>query len=492
MKRRSFLPLSGMGVLGAGALLNRPTSAAAQRAPATASKTYDVIVCGGGNAGLPAAVAAARGGAKVALFERCGSMGGNPAQGLMTQWSGLYHRSGMLVEFLNSVEAFGVGSIPLNPGDSHVEPEVVKMLFQEMAQKSGVDLYLHHLVVGVNKDGNQVKEVTTESKSGRRTFGAKVFIDATGDGDLCNYAGAKYTLEHANLQAMTLEFRIGYIDFVRFEKWAEKHQDLGNYYKQAQQINQRDAAKDRRKGVAFMGRMNELWDQYRDKYPDLPEEPAYFNCHSMRPNELCINATRAYDLDPTNADDLTKAEVSTRKQAWAIWRFLKDNVPGFEESALTETAPQIGVRESRLIIGDYVLTLQDGQTNRKFEDSVMTCRVFFDLHEKKKYLVGDGEGLVRGGLVDFPYRCLHPKGVEGVMVIGRCGSTEHMLNSGGPRRMENVFQMGEVAGIAAAMAVKERTTPRKLSVKELRPELIKKGLKTNQDAFSPEDLKRLN
>jgi len=485
LERRSFL----------GAAVAAPMPAQTQNASSTQANgpaaKYDVIVCGGGNSGVPTAVAAARAGAKVALFERYGFMGGNPVHALMTRWPRPAQWSGMLIEFMKRVDAFGVGPIPLNPDDNHVEPEVIKILFQEMALESGVDLYLHHLVVGAVKDGALVKAIVTESKSGRRTFGAKVFIDASGDGDLSYYAGAKYELERKNLQAMTLVFRVGYIDFVRFEKWAQQHQDLGNYYKQAQLINKRDAAGNNRQGVSFMGRMNSLWNQYRSKYPDLPDEPAYFNCHSLRPNEICINATRAYDLDPTNADDLTKAEVSTRKQAWAIWRFLKENVPGFERSVPTETGAQIGIRESRRIVGDYMLTLQDGAANRRFEDSVMTCWVALDLHEKKEYLVGKAKNLVQGGLVDFPYRCLHPKGVGGLMVVGRCGSSDHVLNSGGPRKMPIVFQMGQVAGTAAAMAIKKKTDPRRLSVKELQAELSRQGLKTSQGGFSSEDLKRL-
>jgi hypothetical protein len=482
--RRSFLGMTAAA----------PLAAQTTRAPATKAgaptATYDVIVCGGGNSGLPAAVAAARAGAKVALFERYGFMGGNPALGLMTRWAP-GPRCGMLLEFMDRVDKFGVGPVPLI--DEHVEPEVVKILFQEMALESGVHLYLHHFAVGVVKDGNQVTALVTESKSGRRTFGASAFIDASGDGDVAYHAGAKYELETTKLQAMTLVFRIGHIDFVRFEKWAvhEDHEDLASYHRAAQQINRRDAAGNLREGIPFKGRMDKLWNQYRSKYPDLPEDPSYFNCHSLRPNEICINATRAYDLDPTNADDLTKAEVSTRKQVWAIWRFLRDNVPGFERSALTETAPQIGIRESRRIIGDYVLTLKDGATNRRFEDSVMTSRVSLDLHEKSGHVAGTDKLSIRGGLVDFPYRCLHPKGIERLMVVGRCGSVDHIFNSGGPRKMGTVFTMGEVAGTAAAMAVKEKTTPRSLSVKELQAELTKKGLKTSQGAFSAEELKRL-
>src|SRR4030043_2140047 len=152
------------------------------------------------------------------------------------------------------------------------------------------------------------------------------------------------------------------------------------------------------------GRINTLWNtpEYRAKYPDLPPEPSYFNCHLMRPGDITINSTRAYDLDPTNADDLTKAEIMTRKQAWAIWRFLRDNVPGFERSQIVATGTHVGIRESRLIEGDYRVTLQDGMNNKRFEDSVMTVGVWFDLHEKKEYInrtTAESRNLVGGGRV---------------------------------------------------------------------------------------------
>lgn len=223
----------------------------------------------------------------------------------------------------------------------------------------------------------------------------------------------------------------------------------------------------------FGSRLDKMYDQYRDKYPDLPTN-TYFNCSSIRPNELSVNTTRVYDLDPTNADELTRAEIITRKQAWAVWRFLKDNVSGFENSVIVETAPQVGVRESRCIVGGHVLSVDDGAANRDFEDSVLTCRVSFDSHDKRKYETGGNKGLV-----DVPYRCFLPKGLEDVLVVGRCASSDHLMNSGF-RRMENAFQSGEVGGTAAGMAVKKRTTPRGLSVKALQAELRKHGLKTNQ------------
>jgi hypothetical protein len=173
--------------------------------------------------------------------------------------------------------------------------------------------------------------------------------------------------------------------------------------------------------------------------------------------------------NPTKADDITKGEIITRKQAWAIWRLLKDRVAGFEESVIVETAPQVGIRESRCITGDYVLTTD----NRQFEDSVQTSTVFQDSHDKSKYRTGGR------GLVDVPYRVFLPRGLESVLTAGRCTSCDHLMNSAF-RRMESAFQSGEVAGTAAAMAASRGKTPRELPVKVLQAELRRHGFKTCQ------------
>ena len=138
---------------------------------------------------------------------------------------------------------------------------------------------------------------------------------------------------------MTLEFRIGYIDFALFERLVEKHQDAGKYYQPAKAINQANMKGDMRAHFGFSGRMNKLWNtpEFRAKYPELPLELSYFNCHLMLPGDITINSTRAYDLDPINAEDLTRAESMTRKQDWAIWRFMRDNVPVFKHSQIVDT-----------------------------------------------------------------------------------------------------------------------------------------------------------
>ncbi len=452
--------------------LTAPAPAAAtQPIPITAE--YDVIVCGGGTAGLPAAVAAARTGARVAIVERYGFLGGNAAYSIMPCWHGLgEHHCGLLTQFAKRVEDFGAGPSPLKEGD-HIEPEAIKILFEMMADEQKVHLYLHHFITGVVMDGPRVAGVITESKSGRRAFGGKCFVDASGDGDLCFHAGAQFNLgAEGKTQGMSLRFRIGYIHFDDFADWAEKQAAELNLGRLVRGVRD-GGGKAWGKAFYFDSRLDRLFTQFRGRYPDLPED-TYFNCSSIRPNELSINTTRVYDLDGTNADDLTKAEIALRKQAWAVWRFLKENVPGFKDSAITETACQAGVRESRTIIGDYVLTTEDGAKNREFPDSVQTCRVHFDSHDKQKYDRGGNKGFV-----DVPYGIFLPKGLDAVLTAGRCTSCDHLMNSGF-RRMENAFESGEVAGTAAALAAQKQQTARSLAVAELKEILRRNGFKTSQ------------
>lgn len=465
MKRRSLL---GGGLAAAATMQARPPAAT------PVAGRYDVVVCGGGTAGLPAALAAARRGAKVAIVERYGFLGGNPATSIMPAWHGLRdHHTGMLTEFARRVKDFGLGPDPLATA-SLIEPEAVKILFLKMALEAKVDLHLHTFLCGVEKSGARVARIVTESKSGRRAFEAKTFIDATGDGDAGYLAGAKCLKgDNGKMQGMALRFRIGYVDNARYLAWAA--QNL-RYYRGAQEQQLLALREKALGGEPFHvgSDLSEIWND--DPDPELPRN-TYFVTSSIRPNELSVNATRVYDLDGTRAEDLTKAEILTRLQAFAIWRYLKKNIPGFERSAVVETAPQVGVRESRAVVGDYVVSTEDFLAGRQFPDSVLTCRVVFDSHDKGKY---DTRSL-RGGLVDIPYRCFLPAGVDGLLVAGRCLSSDHLANSA-VRRMESAFQTGEVAGTAAFLALEKGVAPRKLPVEALQAELRRAGFHTSQAA----------
>jgi hypothetical protein len=431
---------------------------------------YDVIVCGGGTSGVPAAVAAAREGARVALIERFGFVGGMPAYGIMPAWHGLTkHHSGLLTEFAGRMAEMVKGTKLPNPMEhNHMEPEMIKQLAMQMLLEAGVELHLHTMITGVVKEGETVKGIITESKSGRRAFLGKVIIDATGDGDAACYAGAGYLKGRADgvMQAMSLRFRVGYIDFSRFLSWVEEN---SQYFPKVTKENLRWIRERADEGLDFFmqGDLSALYKLYNDD-GNLPVE-SYFNLSSIRSGEASINGTRIHGVDGTVEEDLTKAEISCRTQAYSLWRFLMNHIPGFENSQIIETAPAIGVRETRCIIGDYVLTEEDCRNRSKFSDAVMTSRLAFDIHDPVYILE------VLEGLVDVPYRCFLPQGIDNILAVGRIISADHVTNSS-LRKMEIVYITGQVGGIAAALSCREGVAPRTLPYEKLRVRLEVNGI----------------
>ncbi|WP_281070735.1 FAD-dependent oxidoreductase [Oceaniglobus trochenteri] len=427
---------------------------------------YDVVVCGGGTAGVPAAIAAARQGAKVALIERYGFVGGVPAYSIMPCWHGLRgNHSGILTEFVNRVVEFGQGPNPLTEHD-HMEPETVKIIGLKMLLEAGVEIHLHNWLAGVIKEGDRIVAAVTESKSGRRAFKAKTFVDATGDGDLSAYAGAGFTKGvDGKMQGVTLRFRIGHVDFDRYFDWVGENMEYYKTISTAEDVARlRQHSKD---GTAFYlgADLTPLYNEHPER--DLPAH-TYFNCSSIRPGELSVNSTRIYGIDGTIEEDLTKAEITCRPQAYAIWQFLRDFIPGFEKSMMVDVPAQVGVRETRSIIGEYILSEAECRANQEFEDSIMTAQIMFDAHDIDRYLLE-----VLKGAVDIPIGCFLPKGTEGLVVVGRCISSDHIANSG-IRKMESVFQTGQAGGTIAAMAALKQQPLRDLDVTEVR-DVLKKG-----------------
>ncbi len=429
--------------------------------------SYDVLVCGGGTSGIPAAIAAAREGARVGLIERYGFVGGVPAMNIMPCWHGLRdHHSGLLSEWARRAAALMPGPDPLDA--NHIEPETVKLLALEMLREHGVELHLHTMIVGTLTDSATVTGVVTESKSGRRAFLAKRVIDATGDGDVACLAGAECLKGDAEgrIQGMTVRFRIGGIDFPRYFQWIAANRQ---YYRVS------DTQLERIRGRALNGQdfylPADLAPLYR-KHNEGRELPvaSYFNCSSIRPGELSCNATRVELLDGTIEEDLTRAEIDCRGQVLALYTFLCGHVPGFADARLVETAPQVGVRESRCIVGDYVLTEDDCRSGRIFEDSLHVGHVAFDLHNPGRYTcehVPEPAGI--------PYRCLPTKGLEHIVVIGRAMSADHVANSSA-RAMYKVFTVGQAAGIAAALSLRLEVSLRELPFERLRDRMTAQGM----------------
>lgn len=411
-------------------------------------KSYDVIVVGGGFAGVAAAISAAREGASVLLCERSGALGGaatnclvNPFMRNWTTVNGerLDLSAGLFLEILDKMESRGAMW-----KETFLEEEL-KIVLEEMATEAGVTLLYHAELFEVRRSSDgHISELCLSTRGGVMNVSGKVFVDATGDAQLSYLSGCETVQgrpEDGLCQPMTLIFRVADVDVDAFFKG---HGRLNEAYNRAQE---RGEIKNTRENILVF------------KYPIK--------------NILHFNTTRIIKLSPTDPFELTKAEMEGRRQVKEMFEFLKRNADGFENAYLMMTAAEIGVRESRMIVGEYVLTGEDCLGCAQFEDSVAACNYEVDIHNPE----GSGTEIHYfkvGTFYTIPYRCLIPKGENNLLVAGRCVSADHVAQAS-LRIMPTVCSIGEAAGTAAAMAVKMNASVRDLPVQELRQTLKNNG-----------------
>lgn len=407
---------------------------------------FDVVVAGGGPAGFSAAVIAARQGAKVCLVEQCGGVGGVATSGMMSHWTG-NTKGGFYEEIL--LRSTGIA------GNKTIDPERLHGTMLEMLLEAGVDIRLYTFAVGPVMAGDKVCGLITESKTGRQAFLCKVLIDASGDGDVAARAGAEYQLGREGdsaMQPMTQMFKVGGVDYSRaifppsFESKVEV--PAGEIQALARSI--------------------------------LPHPAGHVLLYrSSLPGVVTCNMTNVINVDGTKAEDLTRAQITCRKQIPLIVDFLRQYAPGYESCYLLSAAAQIGVRETRHFIGMSTLTEDDITAARVFPDWVVTRAHFnFDIHNIK------GAGLDENGVqhhfkqpngYTIPYGCLVPKRVKGLLLAGRIISGTHKAHSNF-RVMPICANIGQAAGTAAAMAAARGVEPRDLPVADIQAELMKQGV----------------
>jgi hypothetical protein len=398
-----------------------------------------VLVAGGGPAGLAAAVAAARRGLETLLIERYGFLGGMATAGLVNpfmMWKPDEEPlvGGIFQEMLDGLSAKGGFSCERQP--DAFDPEAFKAVADEMCLEAGVQVRLHTLFTEAEVAGGRIASITTESKSGRETCSAAVYIDCTGDADLAHRAGVPCETgreEDGLTQPMTLNFRMANVDVEGMPPRKE--------------INRRyDAAK-------------------ADGRVSCPRENVLL-FYAIQPDVVHFNTTRVTGKSGVDAEDLTAAEIEARRQTQELVRFLISDVAGFEQAYLQQTAAQIGVRESRRIRGEYTLTADDVLSARKFPDGIARSAYPIDIHSPSGAGT-DIRKLPEGDYYEIPYRCLVPIGVDNLLVAGRTASATHEAQAS-LRVMPQCFAMGEAVGLAAAMAIEQSIPPREVDGEELR------------------------
>lgn len=412
------------------------------------SAAVDVLVCGGGCAGIGAALAAARGGARTLLIERAGFAGGIMTTVGLPFFDGIADiRDNRIVNRGIGLELFVKmgGCAPTathvtrhNPTFDNVER--FKLLLDRLLTAEGDRLRVlyHSLAAGVEVSGNRIEAVILANKAGLTRVQPRVVIDCTGDADIACWSGAP-TEKRAELQPLTLHFRIGHVhrrpDTTHLCRAAliraHERGDLPMYYGP---------------GVNFM----------------------------FAADEVYIHAVRVR-ADATDPEQLTRAEMQGRADAWAMFETWKREVPGFEDAYFIMSGPYIGVRETRRIVGQYVLTEEDIVATRRFADAIATGCWYLDQHPNRA-TAGSAQDTpkVQPAPYDIPYRSLVPQKVTNLLVAGRCHSATQMAASS-TRVTVTAMALGEAAGAAAALAASTGRALWDVSGEEVRARLAARG-----------------
>ena len=417
--------------------------------------SYDVIVAGGGPAGVAAALGAARSGASTLIVEETNCFGGMITSGLMSHWTGgtdslVMHeiqarcrRSPWECEVLDEENTLVINH------------EQAKLAIFDLLEEAGVKMRLHTRCCDVICAGEAVTGIVTESKSGREAWRCRVLIDCSGDGDLAVRAGAEFRVGRegdGKMQPVTLMFKIGGVDFDR---------------------------------AVFPGSFETLVDTPKGELQALarkllpPPAGHVLLYRSTMRGEVTVNMTNLTDVDGSNADDLTRAEIVCHRQIPAIVAFLREYVPGYEKCFAVSSAANVGIRETRHFKGLYTLSAEDIVEARQFDDWIATKSAFnFDIHNV------EGSGLDRNGAqkhfhskgtYTIPYRCCIPEKIDGLLLAGRCISGSHKAHSN-YRAMPICAGIGQGCGVAAAVAVKDHVLPRNVDVKKVQKLLTEDGI----------------
>jgi len=396
----------------------------------------DVLVAGGGPAGVAAAIAAGRAGARTLLVERYGRLGGMAVQGLVSPIMG--HADSPLADEI--IERLGGPKVDFARTD---------LVYADMICEAGTDILLHAYVTGAVMDGSRVTGVTLHTKQGPVSISADVVVDATGDGDVALSAGVPFEQGRPSdglTQPASIMFEVGGVDTSRALLCGSEEEAV------ARTVPEGTWADVVKRG----GQTGEL-----------PESIGVIRTYeARRPSRVTVNATQVNRIDGTDPLDLTRAELEGRRQAYCVLEFLRRHAPGYEDAYISEMPAVIGVRETRRFLGVEYLERRHVAEGVKWETAVVRNASFvIDIHNP------DGAGQAEGFAAkcrpyDIPYGCLVPREVDGLVLAGRCISGSHEAHAS--YRVQRIcMAIGAASGTAAALAARQGTVPRSVLASDI-------------------------
>lgn len=461
--RRTFLrsTIAGIGSGCVAGLARASDEPAAAPAPGsfleperelTLREDADVIVCGGGPAGVSAAIAAARAGARTRLFEVHGCLGGVWTAGLLTYIFD-FDKPGLTREMKARLDARGARRS--TRADNFVyEPEEMKVLLEELCQEAGIQCRLHTRVAAAYRDGRRLSTIVTESKSGREAWRAPVFIDATGDGDLGALAGCGWDVGQERdcpCQPLTLNALVVVKDATALGPYMSFYQDTTRHLPAVEAF---------RAELARAG----LSTSYG--------HPTLFH---VRDDLVLLMINHEYGVKPFDADAITAATLRARAEVFRVLRGLRSLGGVWDGIQVAATAEQIGIRDGRRIHGRHTMTKSDLVQGARYEDAVARVTFGADIHAADR-ATNDKETISHGGFrtlpYDIPLRALIARDVDGLLTAGRCISGDFIAHAS-YRVTGNAVAMGEAAGVVAALAASTRRLPHEVAWSEALPILAK-------------------
>ncbi|MDF9833525.1 ribulose 1,5-bisphosphate synthetase/thiazole synthase [Ereboglobus sp. PH5-5] len=435
-------------------------------------RSVDVLVVGGGPAGIMAAQAAAGEGLSVMLLESRSFLGGNLTIGLpilaFLNCKGEQVIKGLPQKFIDRLRERGAAS-EHKPCKNHmsltiIDSEEAKSVALQTMADAGVEVLMYALCVDAIMDGNEIKGVIIESKAGREAIMAKVIIDCTGDADVAFRAGVECRKGDSDggMQPPTLMFCMRGVETQKLRDAIVNHP--GEYDMDVMPPEQFREGK-----FITVGLRGKIKQALADGLKISVARTILIT--GLGDDEIWVNMSRVSGVDSTDPVSSTFGEIEARKQNKELVRYLKKYVPGFENARPEKTAPFLGIRESRVIVGKYILTSDDIVNCRRFDDAIAVAGYPVDIHHAKG---ADCTMEFCADSYDIPYRSLLPATVENLLVAGRCSSMSHEAMAS-TRVMSTCMALGEAAGRAARIALRGGMKPSGVNVAEVQKELLEKG-----------------